>query len=121
MFQLAPFWLSERLPCACFNVASYIVYNAFALPAKAVFTSPRCKHAPDSKILPVCRCFSYTKCVRYTVFTANKLYNNVRILNTFICKWLKFKSRIFCCPVFNNLYSFQFCIYIILLINSLRS
>ena len=70
-------------------------FQQFVFPAKAVFTSPPCKHAPDSKSLPVWWCFNCTKCVRVRskIFFSKKIYKNVRIINRFICKLLKCKSR----------------------------
>ena len=100
MFQLSPLLAVGAVTLCIFQhalAAWYIVTGAFAIPAKLAFTSFPCKRAPDSKAYDragvlatqiVCVC-------AVNSFSANKLYNNVRILKTFIWKLLKCKSRFY--------------------------
>jgi len=100
MFQLVPL-LAVGVVILCVIqhalAAWYIVSGAFAVPAKAVFTSPPCKHAPDSKSLPVCRYFIYIKCCVCGVKSFSiRISTIVYVITLFIRKLLRF------CVIFSS-------------------
>jgi len=100
MLQLAHLCLKSDHPYACFMCPRCVVYSLQRISSPLQKQSSLYLRASMHQIIKACQFAgvlatqSVCVCAENTS-SANKLYNNVRILNTFICKLVKFKSRFY--------------------------